>query len=51
MLADTKPNIDAHPTVLISDINVKALDVLKQQGRPEFYEYIKISLPPTEDNH
>jgi len=51
MLDDTPPNIDALPSVLISDINSRALSVLRQQGRPEFHEYIKISLPLTEDNH
>ncbi|HUV02405.1 MAG TPA: N-6 DNA methylase [Desulfobacteria bacterium] len=51
MLDDTPPNIDAQPSVLISDINSRARRVLRSQGKPEFYEYIKLSLPPTEDNH
>jgi len=51
MLDDTPPNIDASPSVLISDINSRAKRVLSQQGRPEFIEYIRISLPSTEDNH
>lgn len=51
LIDDTPPNVDASPSVLIRDINSRAEAVLKQQGKPEFYEYIKISLPPTEDNH
>lgn len=51
MLDETLPNIDASPSVLISDINSRVRKVLRQQGRPEFYDYIKITLPSTEDNH
>lgn len=51
LIDETPPNVDAAPSVLIRDINSRADAVLRQQGKPEFYEYIKISLPPTEDNH
>ena len=52
MLSDTPPNIDEHrPTVLIGDINSRVQSILRDQGKPEFYDYIKINLPPTTDNH
>ena len=48
---ETPPNIDASPMVLIQDINTRAKNVLQRQGKPEFFEYIKITLPSTPDNH
>ena len=51
MSDETEPNINASPSVLISDINSRAKRILKKEGRQEFEEYIRISLPPTEDNH
>ena len=44
MLSDTGPNIEERsPAILISDINARVLNVLKDQGKSEFYDYIKIS--------
>ncbi len=51
MLDDTEPNIEASPSVLINDINGRVRRVLKNQGKEEFFEYIKLALPSTEDNH
>ena len=52
MLSDTGPNIEERsPTILINDINARVHNVLTTQGKAEFYEYIKISLPSTADNH
>lgn len=52
MLSDTWPNIEERsPQVLIGDINSRVQSVLKSQGKSEFFEYIKISLPATIDNH
>ena len=52
MLSDTGPNVDERsPTVLIGDINSRAENVLKQQGKGEFVSLIKIALPTTTDNH
>ncbi len=48
---DTLPNMDAPPSVLISEINSRARRVLTQAGKPNFSEHIKIDLPTTEDNH
>jgi len=48
---ETPPNIDASPIVLIQDINTRAKNVLQRQGKPEFFEYIRIALPSTPDNH
>ena len=52
MLSDTGPNIEERsPTILINDINARVHNVLTTQGKAEFYEYIKIALPSTADNH
>jgi len=52
MLGHTPPNIDERqPDVLISDINGRVHSILQDQGKPEFYDYIKINLPSTTDNH
>lgn len=52
MLSNTMPNIDEpSPTVLIEDINSRVKSVLTQQGKSEFFDLIKISLPTTPDNH
>ncbi len=51
LIEDTPPNIDAAPTVLISDINSRAKRVLRNQDKEAFYPYIRLSLPATEDNH
>ena len=51
MLDDTQPNIDASPSVLIGEINTRVGTLLKSQGKPEFYDYIRLNLPGTEDNH
>ncbi len=50
-LSDTRPNLDSAPTVLITDINSRVEDVLRRQGKSEFFNHIKISLPTTRDNH
>lgn len=52
MLSDTPPNIDERrPDILIGDINSRVDSILKDQGKPEFYDYIRIRLPSTVDNH
>ena len=52
MLSDTGPNIEERsPTVLINDINSRVQNVLAKQGKAEFYNFIKIALPSTADNH
>ncbi|MBI2652594.1 N-6 DNA methylase [Candidatus Woesearchaeota archaeon] len=47
----TPPNIDASPIGLIRDINSRVQNVLEKEGKPEFSEQIKITLPPSTDNH
>lgn len=52
MLSDTEPNVaEKSPKVLIRDINARVEFVLAKQGKSEFFDYIKIALPATEDNH
>jgi len=51
-LSSTGPNVEERsPSVLITDINSRVSSVLRRQGKPEFEDYIRITLPPTEDNH
>jgi type I restriction enzyme M protein len=51
LVDDTRPNIDATPTVLIKDINTRAEEVLTKHSKAEFYEYVRLSLPAAKDNH
>lgn len=51
LVDETMPNIDASPHVLIRDINSRAEAVLDSQSKKEFYEYVRISLPASQDNH
>ena len=51
LVDDTQPNLNASPTVLITEINARVNSVLHREGKPEFYEYIKIALPTTTENH
>lgn len=52
MLSSTPPNIEERNlTALIGDINARVLGVLERQGKPEFYEYIRLKAPTTQDNH
>jgi type I restriction enzyme M protein len=51
-LSSTGPNIEEEsPAVLIEDINNRVRNVLKNQRKPEFEEYIRIPLPASSDNH
>jgi type I restriction enzyme M protein len=51
LIDDTPPDVNATPTILIKDINARAQHQLKIHNKSEFYQYIEIALPPTEDNH
>lgn len=52
MLGETMPNIEERDaSVLIGDINSRVLAVLKAQGKEGFYDYTRIPLPSTPDNH
>ncbi|MGH2493799.1 MAG: N-6 DNA methylase [Ktedonobacteraceae bacterium] len=51
-LSDTGPNVNERiASVLIGDINNRVGSILRTQGKAGFQDYIKISLPSTEDNH
>ena len=51
-MSQTSPNIDERrPVVLINDINGRVQSILRDQGKPEFYDYVKINLPSNTDNH
>jgi len=51
MIDDTQPNIDAAPSVLVKEINARVERILNKQHKPEFKDYIELTLPATEDNH
>ncbi|MDO8647062.1 MAG: N-6 DNA methylase [Candidatus Diapherotrites archaeon] len=51
LIDDTRPNVDASPRVLINEINSRAENILIRNGKPEFFDCIKIALPPSQDNH
>jgi type I restriction-modification system DNA methylase subunit len=45
------PNLSTSPTVLIADINTRAKNALEREGKGEFYDFVRLSLPTTIDNH
>lgn len=51
LVEETTPNLDSPPSVLIDEINSRVRRALRKARKSEFYDFIKISLPPTEDNH
>lgn len=51
LIDEVPPNCNAPPSVLIEEINSRAKRILKQQGKGDFFEFINITLPSTEDNH
>lgn len=51
LVEGTPPDIDAAPSILIDEINSRARRVLSLNNKPEFFKYIEITLPATEDNH
>jgi len=52
MLSSTPPNIEERdPSTLIGDIDARVKSILTQQGKSEFYDYVKINLPSIPDNH
>jgi len=48
-IEDTPPNVNAAPSILIHEINARASRVLSMQRKAEFYKYIEIKLPSTEE--
>ena len=51
-LSDAGLDIDQpRADILIQDINSRVQSILRDQGKEEFSEYIKINLPSTPDNH
>ncbi len=45
LLGETDPNYNATPGIFIKDINNRAGEVLKNQGKEDFLDYIEIKLP------
>ena len=51
LVEETLPNVNASPTILIDEINSRVNAVLQKKGKPEFYDYVRISQPTTQANH
>jgi type I restriction enzyme M protein len=51
LIDETPPNLNASTTVLIDEINSRANAILHKEGKPEFYDYVRIQQPTTTDNH
>ncbi len=52
MLTESGPKIEERDTsLLVQDINSRAVRVLNQQGKQGFKDYIQLPLPAAEDNH
>lgn len=51
LIADTPFSRDSDPTTLIGDINNRIRTILHKEGKENFLDFVKISLPPTLDNH
>lgn len=50
-LNESRPNLNSPPLILIQDINSRVELILREQGKGEFVNHIKISPPTTTDNH
>jgi type I restriction enzyme M protein len=49
LLGETEPNYNARPEVFINDINVRAKDVLKNNSKEGFFNYLEMELPKEPD--
>ncbi len=49
LIDNTEPNYNANPVVFVNDINARAEDVLKRNGKGEFFRHIEIKLPTKKD--
>ena len=52
MLTQSGPQIEERDTsLLVQDINNRAANILRQQGKQSFEDHIRLPLPAAEDNH
>jgi hypothetical protein len=49
LLGETEPNYNDTPDIFVNDINVRAEEALKKNGKAEFFKYIEIQLPEKPD--
>lgn len=49
LLGDTDPNYNDKPDVFVDDINSRAKETLKENGKEAFFKYIEIQLPEKAD--
>jgi len=45
------PDLNASPTLLVKYINARAEQALQREGKHEFFDHVRLSLPTTLDNH
>ncbi len=51
LLNDSGPSVDSELQVLIGDINARSKGVLRTQGKSEFFPFVEIDPPTSEENH
>jgi type I restriction-modification system DNA methylase subunit len=51
LLGKTQPDVDSDPMVLVEDINARVRHILDLHHKRDFFDYIRIALPTTSDNH
>jgi len=49
LLGETEPNYNDTPDIFVNDINVRAKEALKKNGKEDFFKYIEIQLPEKPD--
>ena len=49
--ASTKPNLDKNTVPLVKEINDNIEEVLTEKGKSDFFDFVKLELPPNTDNH
>lgn len=49
LLGETEPNYNDIPDVFVNDINSRAKEALKKNGKEDFFKYIEIQLPEKPD--
>jgi len=51
LIEGTEINLDEEPSVLIKSINSRVEVILQKHNKPQFSQFISLTLPATEDNH
>ena len=51
LLGDTEPNVEGDLPLLIGDINNRTRSLLQKHGKKEFYPFVRIEPPSSDENH